>query len=111
MTTAGDELWAALQADRPVFADPAADDLPAIAPNMVMSIDGATTIGGRVGELTGPADQALLYRLRAEADAVLVGAGTVRAEGYGHLLRPDLRDSRARRGVACEPMLCVVTTD
>src|ERR1700749_978109 len=50
---------------------------------MVMSIDGRTAIDGRVGALTGPVDQGILRRLRAAADAVLVGASTGRAAGYG----------------------------
>lgn len=53
--------------------------------NMVMSIDGSTTIDGRVGPLTGAADQRVLTTLRELADVVVVGAGTVRAEGYGPL--------------------------
>jgi len=83
--------------------------VPAICLNMVMSVDGATNIEGRVGALTGPVDQALLYRLRAEADAVLVGAQTVRTEGYRHLLRPEDRYRRGRERGSAEPLLCVVS--
>ena len=36
--------------------------------NMVSSVDGAATLDGRVGTLTGPADQRLLVLLRALAD-------------------------------------------
>ncbi len=56
---------------------------------MVESIDGRATIGGRVGALTGPVDQRIVYALRAQADALLVGAGTVRNERYGGLF-PDV---------------------
>lgn len=104
-----DGLWSALTSDRDPFGKPAAEDAPAICLNMVMSVDGATTIGGRVGALTGPVDQALLYRLRAEADAVLVGAQTVRTEGYRHLLRPEDRHRRTRERGAPEPLLCIVS--
>jgi riboflavin biosynthesis pyrimidine reductase len=105
------ELFDALTAEVPAFSRRAADDLPAIAINMVTSVDGGTTLGGRVGRLTGPADQGLLRRLREEADAVLVGAATVRAEGYSRLLRDDVRERRARERGAAEPVLAVVSRD
>ena len=40
---------------------------------------------------SNPTDQQLLITLRSLVDIVLVGAGTVRAEGYGPPKRPDLR--------------------
>jgi riboflavin biosynthesis pyrimidine reductase len=43
----------------------------------------------------GPADEALFATLRSLADVVLVGAGTMRAEGYGPARLSD--DARARR--------------
>jgi riboflavin biosynthesis pyrimidine reductase len=105
-----DALWRRLEGDRAIFGE-ARGEAPAVVVNMVMSVDGATTIGGRVGRLTGPADQALLYRLRAESDAVLVGGATVLAEGYGHLLTADERARRRDLRGAPEPCLCVVTTN
>lgn len=79
--------------------------------NMVSSIDGAATLGQRVGELTGPADQKLLWLLRALADVVVVGAGTLRAEGYGPLTVPDeLRALREEREAGPAPRLVVPTS-
>lgn len=98
--TAFEEIWHRLAAHEGLFSKPAGEGLPAVALNMVMSVDGATTLDGRVGALTGSTDQKLLRRLRAEADAVLVGAQTVRTEGYGAPL--------GERGAA-EPLLCVVS--
>jgi len=78
--------------------------------NMVSSVDGAATLDGRVGSLTGPADQELLVLLRALADVLVVGAGTIRAEGYGPLtVRPDLAELRARSGQSPAPRLVVPT--
>ena len=105
------ELFDALTATVPPFSRRAADDLPAIALNMVTSVDGATALGGRVGRLTAAADQELLRRLREEADAVLVGAATVRAEGYSALLRPEARERRERERGSAEPLLLVVSRD
>jgi riboflavin biosynthesis pyrimidine reductase len=62
---------------------PAADGRPWLLANMVSSADGAATLTGRSGGLSSPADRDLFHRLRGVADLVLVGASTVRAEGYG----------------------------
>lgn len=78
--------------------------------NMVSSVDGAATLDGRVGSLTGPADQQLLLLLRALADVLVVGAGTIRAEGYGPLtVGPDLAELRAGTGQSPAPRLVVPT--
>jgi riboflavin biosynthesis pyrimidine reductase len=50
---------------------------------MIASIDGATAVAGVSGSLGGGADRQLFALLRSLADAVLVGAGTLRAENYG----------------------------
>ena len=71
------------------LAGRAADGRPYLVLNMVASIDGRTTLGGHVGDLTSPVDQRVVYRLRTQADALMVGAGTVRNERYGDLF-PDL---------------------
>src|SRR4051794_25954325 len=51
--------------------------------NMVASADGAATFDSRSGALSSPADRALFLRLRTFCDVILVGASTVRVEGYG----------------------------
>jgi riboflavin biosynthesis pyrimidine reductase len=77
--------------------------------NMVASVDGRATVNGRVGHLTGPADQLLLVALRAWCDVLLVGAGTVRAEGYGAVTLPEeLEALRVQRGQAPRPVLAVL---
>lgn len=78
--------------------------------NMVSSVDGAATLDGRVGTLTGPADQQLLSLLRALADVLVVGAGTLRAEGYGPLTVPKhLLPLRLEAGQSPAPRLVVPT--
>jgi riboflavin biosynthesis pyrimidine reductase len=78
--------------------------------NMVSSVDGAATLDGRVGTLTGPADQRLLVLLRALADVLIVGAGTIRAEGYGPLtVGADLAPLREQAGLSPAPRLVVPT--
>ncbi len=83
---------------------------PHLRANMVTSIDGAAAVEGRVGVLSGTADHDLLHELRSLCDVLVVGAGTIRAEGYGPL-RPSA-EHRARRtaaGLAEVPRLAVLT--
>jgi riboflavin biosynthesis pyrimidine reductase len=58
---------------------------------MVASVDGSIALDGASGGLGNANDRAVLLGLRALADLVLVGAGTVRGEGYGRPGRRDLR--------------------
>lgn len=51
--------------------------------NMVASADGAATFESRSGELSSPADRKLFLTLRTFCDVIMVGASTVRVEGYG----------------------------
>jgi len=65
----------------------AAPRAPWLRVNMVASLDGAATgADGRTGSINNAADKRVFDHLRATADAVLVGAGTARVEGY----RPDV---------------------
>ncbi len=101
-----DDVDALVAADeRPVPAG-----RPWLLVNMIASLDGAITVDGRSGALGRPADRALFLALRAAADVVLVGAGTVRAEGYGPA-RPSAaqRALRVARGQAERPAIAVVT--
>lgn len=78
--------------------------------NMVSSLDGAATLEGRSGALGGPADQQMLVRLRMLADIVLVGAGTVRVEGYqGNLVDDKAAGWRAEHGLPPQPQFVVAT--
>ena len=51
--------------------------------HMVAGLDGTAAVNGRVGSLSTGPDQELFRRMRQIADVVLVGAETVRREGYG----------------------------
>src|SRR3569833_3306541 len=56
-------------------------------------------------------DFAVVDRLRAEADAILVGAGTVRADNPRLLVRsPELRRKRLEQGKPEQPVKVTVTT-
>ncbi len=87
------------------------DGAPHLRVNMVSSIDGAAAVEGRVGILSGTADGVLLHELRTLCDVLLVGAGTIRAEGYGPIrLADDQRERRVARGQQELPRLAVLTS-
>ena len=83
---------------------------PYLVLNMVASADGKATFDGRTRGLSSPADRQVFHHLRTQADAVMVGAGTLRAERYGRMVRePALREKRRREGLSPEPLACVVS--
>ncbi|HVM14123.1 MAG TPA: dihydrofolate reductase family protein [Egibacteraceae bacterium] len=86
-------------------------DAASLRVHMVASVDGAATDEhGRTGALGGQADTEIFRVLRALADGILVGAGTVRVEGYGpHRLRADLRERREADGRSAPAPIVVVS--
>jgi riboflavin biosynthesis pyrimidine reductase len=108
---AGEQIADVLEPyDRVDRRDPADPDRPWVLANMVGGLDGSAAFGGRVGPLSAGADAELFRRLRAVADVVLVGAATVRLEGYGPVRLPDeLRDARRAAGRSPTPPLAIVT--
>lgn len=77
--------------------------------NVVATLDGsATGPDGLSGSINTGADRRVFALLRAAADVVLVGAGTVRAEGYGRVRAPR-EYARLRSGQPDAAPLCVVT--
>lgn len=78
--------------------------------NMVTSLDGSAVKDGRSGGLGGPADKEVFGVLRSLCDAVVVGAGTARTEGYR---APRAKEADAgRRSAAGQrpaPVLVLVT--
>ena len=70
----------------------ATDERPYVFFNFVSTLDGRAALDGSTRPLGGPADLEMLLSLRVVADAVLIGTGTVRAEGYGRLVGPQRRE-------------------
>jgi len=78
--------------------------------HMVAGLDGTAAVGGRVGSLSTSPDQALFPRMRQVADIILVGAQTVRQEGYAPVrLSEEAGRWRRRRGLSPTPPLAVVS--
>jgi riboflavin-specific deaminase-like protein len=91
-------------------AERATAQRPLMICNMVSTADGKATIEGRSGPIGGDADRRLFHALRGQVDAILVGTGTLRVERYGRLVRdPAAREARVRRGLAADPLACIVT--
>jgi riboflavin-specific deaminase-like protein len=83
---------------------------PYVVLNMISTVDGRATIGGRSGPIGSRADRALFRGLRTVVDAVMVGAGTVRAERYGQIIREEShRRLRRERGLSEEPHTFIVS--
>lgn len=104
-----DRLW-------PEPADDLGDDAivgfgePGVRVNFISSVDGAATTGGLSGGLGDDSDKRRFELLRRVADVVLVGAGTVRAEGYGPL-RVSAQSARWRfeHGMPEHPVFAIVS--
>lgn len=78
--------------------------------HMVGGLDGSAAVDGRVGALSTAPDADLFVAMRTLADVVLVGAGTVRREGYGPIrLPPERAAARERAGRSAAPPLAVVS--
>ena len=61
------------------------DDRPYVAMNFAATVDGRATIGGVSGPIGSKTDTAMLVALRSRFDAVMIGAGTKRVEGYSKI--------------------------
>jgi riboflavin biosynthesis pyrimidine reductase len=101
-----------LQALADLYAYP--DPMPArgwVRANMVSTLDGsASGADGVSGSVSSPVDKATFGVLRGLADVILVGAGTVRAEGYSApTAKPQFADRREAGGQRPAPALAIVT--
>jgi riboflavin biosynthesis pyrimidine reductase len=92
-----------------IYAYPETDK-PFVRFNFVAAADGAATSGGFSAGLGNEGDQRIFKVLRRLADVVLVGAGTLRAEGYeGDLVDDGARSWRTGQGLAGHPAVAVIS--
>ena len=61
----------------------AGEERPLVAVNFASTVDGHAAIDGRSGPIGSDTDTEMLVGLRSRFDAVMIGAGTMRAERYG----------------------------
>lgn len=84
-----------------LYAPPALDAPTFVRFNFVMTADGGATHHGVSGAIGGEGDKRLFQLLRRHAHVLLMGAGTIRAEGYeGDLLGAEDKKWRNARGLS-----------
>jgi riboflavin-specific deaminase-like protein len=85
-------------------------DRPFVAMNFAATVDGRATIEGKSGPIGSDTDTAMLAGLRRRFDAVMIGAGTMRAERYGRLVASqEKREQRERLGLPHDPLMVIVS--
>ncbi|MFF1405792.1 pyrimidine reductase family protein [Streptomyces sp. NPDC058294] len=83
---------------------------PWLRANMVSSLDGAAQHEGRSQPISSATDMRVFGTLRALADVVLVGAETVRQEGYRPArVRAEFAGARAAAGQDPVPAIAIVS--
>jgi riboflavin-specific deaminase-like protein len=83
---------------------------PYVVTNFAVTVDGKATLHGRSGPIGSQKDTEMLVCLRTRVDAVMIGAGTMRAERYGRpIADPGKRGRRERRGFSQDPLLVIVS--
>jgi riboflavin-specific deaminase-like protein len=85
-------------------------DRPYLGLNMVSSLDGKATLDWRTKGLSSEVDRRVFHLLRTQADAVMVGAGTVREVRFGRMTKNDeLRQRRVNEGLVPDALAVVVS--
>ncbi|MCW4464380.1 dihydrofolate reductase family protein [Glutamicibacter sp. MNS18] len=96
--------------DQDILERYAATPHPFVRFNFVSSLDGSAQVNGLSAGLGSPADARVFALLRRLASVILVGAGTVRAEGYdGGLLDEQSQHWRVARGMDAHPVLAIIS--
>ena len=83
---------------------------PVLRVNFIASADGAVSVDGLSAGLQGPGDKEVFDTLRMVCDALIVAAGTVRAERYDALrLTGAARRWRVAHGLPELPLMVIVS--
>src|SRR3954452_6522583 len=83
---------------------------PLIAVNFATTVDGRAAIDGVSGPIGSATDTAMLAGLRTRFHAVMIRAGTMRAEGYGRVVaNREQREARERIGLPHDPLMVIVS--
>ncbi|WP_282700345.1 pyrimidine reductase family protein [Streptomyces sp. CC219B] len=105
--TAAREWSLAELAEAYAYPDP---DVPWLRANMVSTLDGAAQYDGRSQPISNATDMRIFGTLRALADVVVVGAETVRQEGYRPArARAEFAAAREAAGQPPAPAIAVVS--
>jgi riboflavin biosynthesis pyrimidine reductase len=86
------------------------EERPHLAVNFAATVDGRATIAGVSGPIGSATDTAMLVGLRARFEAVMIGAGTMRAERYGPLVPSEEKQERRKQlGLSPYPLVVIVS--
>lgn len=92
------------------FKSAAHSNRPYLILNFATTLDGRAAIEGKSGPIGSATDTEMLQRLRTRVDAVMIGAGTMRAERYGRIVSDQhLRAYRERTGLAHDPLAVIIS--
>ncbi|SNX64675.1 5-amino-6-(5-phosphoribosylamino)uracil reductase [Streptomyces sp. TLI_55] len=90
--------------------DPAGAPVPWLRANMVSTLDGAAQHDGKSQPISTAADMRIFGTLRGLADVVVVGAETVRQEGYRPArARAEFAEAREAAGQGPAPAIAIVS--
>lgn len=112
MSSRLDRLWPSPEADLgdEALVSALLSAAPVVRANFVSSVDGSATRNGLSGGLSNDADKRYFELLRRVSDVVLVGAGTVRTEGYGALrVSEESVGWRVAHGMSEHPVFAIVS--
>ncbi len=82
---------------------------PFVALNMVTTVDGVAAIDGSAQGIGSRVDRQLMRQIRAHADAVLIGGGTLRAENVDPSVPRELEAQRQEQGLSRQPLAIVLS--
>jgi riboflavin-specific deaminase-like protein len=82
---------------------------PYVVVNMVSTADGKAALGGSAAGIGSRTDARLMRQIRAAVDAVMHGAGTLRAEIVDPRVDPPRVEQRIRQGLEAQPLAVAVS--
>jgi riboflavin biosynthesis pyrimidine reductase len=93
-----------------VLRSPPGGRRPYLACAFISTLDGRATIAGKTESLGFQMDARVLMRLRTFADAIMIGANTMRVERYDRMLPVQrLREYREQIGLPADPLTVIVS--
>lgn len=94
-----------------VLPDGSSRDEPYTVINAVSTLDGRAALDGKSSTIGSAADRAIMRNLRCAVDAVLVGAGTLRAENLDLNVPEELIQRRREKGLQYQPISIILAGD
>lgn len=84
------------------------DGMPYTVINAVSTLDGRAALGGKSSPIGSAADRVIMRNIRCAFDAVLVGAGTLRAEDLELGVPQEMVERRRENGLDDQPLSIIL---